>query len=315
MPDITGPQRTHAVRSTFGGVRSDEAAHAEAGDGQESDSEQEDAGFVDAPKGSELHDLVRAELLAARRSTEGLSANSMASFPAMRDLLGDGDPLIAFKRLTHRLLETLDTKDDVRALEAAAYSLGLASGETTHLARLEEFGTEYGYEVRQVRRYSDKGIDQLAQLITSNWVVHTVPTLEVFMAQQSNGSFAVTLRTTRQHFIDMHAVETYEQQGDAPRTARPAAFWPEATGEQAMEASSESPGPASPRIIESLEKPFVLKRAEPGVPRHLRFVWQGEIWPRFALSIVGATSGEQMVTSQTLGNTMQVSVERLESES
>ncbi len=79
-----------------------------------------------------------------------------------------------------------------------------------------------------------------------------------------------------------------------------------------MEASSESPGSASPRIIESMEKPFVLKPPEPGTPRHLRFVWQGEIWPRFAFSIVGTISREQVVTSQTLGNTMQVSVEALE---
>lgn len=260
---------------------------------------------------TELHDLVRAELLAARRSPEGLSANSMTHFPAMRDLLGDGDPLVAFKRLTHRLLETLDTKDDVRAIEAAAYSLGLASSETTHLARLEEFGTEYGFEVRQVRRYSDKGIEQLAQLITSNWVVHTVPTLEVFMAQQSNASFAVTLRTTRQHFIDMRAVEAYEQQGDEPRTARPTVFRAETADQQTGVGSSGSPDSTSPRITETLEKPFVLRPVEAGVPRHLRFVWQGEIWPRFALSIVGTISSDQVVTSQTLGNTMQISVEMM----
>lgn len=287
--------------STFGHMSQEDGGNEVAGDGVGSS----DGGTT------EIHDLVRAELLAARRSPEGLSANSMTNFPAMRDLLGDGDPLVAFKRLTHRLLETLDTKDDVRAIEAAAYSLGLASGETTHLARLEEFGTEYGYEVRQVRRYSDKGIEQLAQLITSNWVVHTVPTLEVFLAQQSNGSLAVTLRTTRQHFIDMQAVEAYEQQGDEPRTARPTVLRAETAEGQSANGLSGSTRSTSPRIVESMDRPFVLKPAEPGTPRHLRFVWQGEIWPRFALSIVGALSGEQIVTSQTLGNTMQVSIEAL----
>ena len=265
-----------------------------AGDGVEVD----DAGTT------ELQDLVRAELLAARRSPEGLSANSMTNFPAMRDLLGDGDPLVAFKRLSHRLLETLDTKDDVRALEAAAYSLGLASAASTHLARLEEFGAEYGYEVRQVRRYSDRGIEQLTQLITSNWVVHNVPTLEVFMAQQSNGSFAVTLRTTRQWFIDMHEVEAYERAGGEQQVA-----WLTTLGGSKDDATGAH---AAPRVTETMERPFVLKAAEPGVPRHLRFVWNGEIWPRFALSIVGAMSAAHMVTSQTLGNTMQVSVDVLE---
>lgn len=275
---------------------------------------QEDGGYEVAGDGvevddggtTELQDLVRAELLAARRSPEGLSANSMTNFPAMRDLLGDGDPLVAFKRLSHRLLETLDTKDDVRALEAAAYSLGLASGASTHLARLDEFGAEYGYEQRQVRRYSDRGIEQLTGLITSNWVVHNVPTLEVFMAQQSNGSFAVTLRTTRQWFIDMHAVEAYERAGEEQQVDRTTNI---GGSEESEPGSPATPG--APSVTESMEKPFVLKAAEPGVPRHLRLVWQGEIWPRFALSIVGALSGEQLVTNQTLGNTMQISVERL----
>lgn len=246
--------------------------------------------------------LVRQELLAARKSPNGLSANSMAAYPTMRDLLGDGDPLIAFQRLHHRILETLDTNDDVRAIEAAVYSLGLGSAGKTHLARLEDFGTEYGYEVRQVRRYSDKGIEQLARLITSNWIVHTVPTLEVFLVQQSNGSFAVSLRTTRQHFIDMHDVQAYEQEGDSPRTPRPTT----------LQAEDTAPSGSLPsRVTETLAQPFVLKAAKPGTPRHLRFVWQGEVWPRFVLNLVGSIEDGQVITSQTLGNAMQVTVEIL----
>jgi hypothetical protein len=255
---------------------------------------------------SSLERAVHAELLTARKSSDGLSPNSMATLPVMRDLLGDGDPLAAFQRLTHRILETLELGDDVRSLEAATYSLGLGSAGKTHLDRLNDFGQEYGYEVRQVRRYSDRGLRQLARLITSNWIVHTVPTLEVFVAQQPDRSLAVTLRATRQHFVSMHGVQVYEQEGDGARL--PVAGSVER--HLAAEVPSQQPAPAE-RIVEELNRPFVLAPAHPGVPRHLRFEWKGEVWPRFALSIVGALAPGYVLTSQTLGNTMQVTVEAL----
>ncbi|HEX7825335.1 MAG TPA: hypothetical protein VF477_10570 [Mycobacterium sp.] len=116
----------------------------------------------------ELTEIVHNELLTARRTRHGLSAVSMSEYPNMRRLLGDGDPLVAFQRLQHRILKTLDTGDDVRAIEAATYSLGLGSAGETHLDRLVDFGNAYGYEARQVRRFSDLGVRQLARLITSN---------------------------------------------------------------------------------------------------------------------------------------------------
>ena len=237
---------------------------------------------------------VHDELLAARRSRHGLSAISMANYPTMRRLLGDGDPLIAFQRLQHRILESLDTGDDVRAIEAAAYSLGLGSAGETHLDRLADFGTEYGYEVRQVRRYSDLGIQQLSRLITSNWIVHSVPTLEVFATQQTNASFLITLKATRPNLIDMSAVEPVEIDHAGNRAQVDA---------ELLEEASQAD------VVQILKKPFVLAAAQPRKPRHLRFEWRGEIWPRFVMNVVGPILPEYVLTSQTLGNAMQLSVE------
>lgn len=225
----------------------------------------------------------------------------MANYPTMRRLLGDGDALIAFQRLQHRILETLDTGDDVRAVEAAAYSLGLGSAGETHLDRLNDFGTDYGLEARQVRRYSDLGIRQLAQLITSNWIVHAVPTLEVFATQQSNGSLAIGLRTTRQDLIDMSPVQSFSVEPDGERTV--------------LDADLSDASPSDRVIVQTLRQPFVLLAPQQGAPRHLRFEWEGEIWPRFVMNVVGPIAPEYVLTTQTLGNAMQLSVELLEPDS
>lgn len=249
----------------------------------------------------DLTGVVLGELLAGRRSRHGLSAVSMATYPTMRRLLGDGDALIAFQRFQHRILETLDTGDDVRAIEAATYSLGLGSAGETHLDRLNDFGADYVLEARQVRRYSDLGIRQLAQLITSNWIVHAVPTLEVFATQQSNGSLAIGLRTTRQELIDMSPVQPYSIDFDGERTA--------------LDADPSGVTSSNRVSVQTLREPFILLARQPGVPRHLRFEWKGEVWPRFVMNTVGPIAPEFVLTTQTLGNTMQLSVELLEPDS
>ena len=257
-----------------------------------------------------IEERVHRELLRARKSPEGLSPNLMATLATMRDLLGDGDPLVAFQRLQHRILETLELDDDVTGIEAAAYSLGLGSAGRTHLDRLNDFGRDHGYEARQARRHSDKGLRQLARLITSNWIVHTVPTLEVFLAQQANGSFAVTLRATRQHFVDMRELTIHDvrDHGDgAPQRTQRAV-------ELAIEERPSRPGPPAraAHVVTTLAQPFVLPAPEPGEPSHLRFEWRGEVWPRFVFNLIGRTDAEPCITSQTLGAVMQVSLELLE---
>lgn len=226
----------------------------------------------------------------------------MALYPTMRDILGDGDPLVAFTRLEHRILETLELGDDTTGLTAATYSLGLGSAGKTHLDRLSDYGNEYGYEARQARRHSDNGIRRLARLISTNWVVHAVPTLEVFLVQQQSGSFAITLRATRQHFIDMTdmSIETVASDGVRTPLDRP-------TTEHRLEGNEH----AVERIVLSLNDPFVLPAPEPGASRAVRLSWPGEVWPRFAVSVVGSLSVDCMVTSQTLGNALQIQVDSI----
>lgn len=240
------------------------------------------------------------ELLAARKSSDGLSPTSMSRYPTMRDLLGDGDPLVAFTRLEHRILETLELGDDTAGITAATFSLGLGSAGKTHLDRLNEYGTEYGYEARQARRHSDEGLRRLARLITSNWVVHAVPFLEIFLVQQSNGSFAITMRAARQHFIDMRGIELSTVNSGGYRTPI-----------QAETAITRTEGDETTveRIVATLARPLVLRAPRTDKSRTMRISWPGEVWPRFAVTVLGSLSANTAVTSQTLGNTLQVVVQ------
>ena len=248
-----------------------------------------------ADANAQLAQQVLGELLTARKTTEGLSPNAMAQCPVLVGLLGDGDPLVAFTRFQARVLETLELGDDVMPIEAAAYSLGISSGQKTHLDRLNDFGTEFGYEARQARRLSDKGIRQLAQLVASNWVVHTVPTLELFVAQQADRALVLTLRTRRQQFVDMAAL-TMRQEAIAGREFA------------AVPLETEIEGPTEGNslwIKERLVSPIRLSTADlPASGISMRFVWHGEMWPRFSITIVGPIAPDMILTSQTLGATL-----------
>lgn len=222
----------------------------------------------------------------------------------MVSLLGNGDPMVAFSRLQARILETLELGDDTIAMQAAAYSLGLASSGKTHLDRLVKFGDEYGYEARQARRYSDRGIVQLAKLICSNWVVHAVPSVEVFIAQQSDGSYAMTLRTKRQRLVDMQTVLIRRRSQDGgllPLTSEPV-----------FERVPPSADADRLWITERLQRPMRLPAPmvnQAGVL--VRIEWHGEVWPRFSVSLVGSLSAEIVLTTQSLGNALQVELDRL----
>ena len=118
---------------------------------------------------------IRDELLFARSRPGGLSPHTMAQCPVICALLGNGDPEVAHVQLGLKLLELIEADDDVMAVEAACYSLGLATASETHLQRLEEFGSKHFIDQRQARRYSDRGVAQLARLIATNWTTQTVP--------------------------------------------------------------------------------------------------------------------------------------------
>ena len=93
--------------------------------------------------GRAAEDAIHQELRAARKRPGGLSPQAMAQCPVMCDLLGNGDPEVALVELDHKIMELINSDDDITAVEAASYSLGLCTDADTHLARLEEFGAKH----------------------------------------------------------------------------------------------------------------------------------------------------------------------------
>lgn len=261
-----------------------------------------------------LEQAVLSELLAVRKTSEGLSPHAMAGCPTIMALLGDGDPLVAFTRLQDGVLERIELADDVTPIEAAAFSLGLASSGRTHLERLNAFGVERGYEARQARRHSDRGIRQLAALICSNWIVQTTPILSVNLTQQADNSLAVMVYTQRQRFVDMKPLRFQRRVASSqpePWHPQPALVTEDhqtstTTASQTdISAASEpaAPLPDDLWVRQHLTSPIILPSSG-GEPIELRVSWFGEVWPCFEIKCIGALSSDLVVTSQTLGNTL-----------
>lgn len=173
----------------------------------------------------------------ARGRPGGLSPQTMAQCPVLCDLLGNGDPEAAHVQLCLKVLEIIEAEDDVMALEAACYSLGLATAADTHLRRLEEFGSKHFIDQRQARRYSDRGVRQLARLIATNWTTQTVPEATVIVIGTAPREVGFTVRLRCQRHVDMRAPEVgiwpVEQDEPDPlvvtwkRTSGPDALWTE----------------------------------------------------------------------------------------
>ncbi|MFT3945160.1 MAG: hypothetical protein QM705_15240 [Ancrocorticia sp.] len=266
---------------------------------------------ISSDTASLLEQRVRAELLTARKSSEGLSPNSMARCLTLTALLGDGDPRVAFTQLQTRILETIDQDDDVTPILAASYSLGFASKGTTHLDRLTDFGEDYGYEARQARRHSDKGINELTRLICSNWLLHTVPTAEVTVVGQPDGTFLLMVRTKQQWFVDMHEFTIRRQ------TEYGLELWtpqPEFIDAPQPEDSYESEQPNTARetawVVKQLCQPIQLPVPQKESPVAIRLDWQGEVWPRWSLRVMGRWDGGTIVESRTIGASVVLAVER-----
>ena len=212
----------------------------------------------------------------------------------MCDLLGNGDPEVASVELGHKLLEIIEAEDDVLALEAACYSLGLTSAATTHLARLEEFGVKHFVDQRQARRYSDRGIDQLARLISSHWTTRTVPRAELIVVPAGEAHAALMVRLHRQWHIDMRSPVLSVWHDDV---AEPEVLTPR------WEPETEQDGGVW-TLLELAEPVVVpLRRITT-----LRLVWQGETWPTFVAAFPDPIDG-RLVRVQTLGSTCAVGLE------
>lgn len=258
---------------------------------------------------------MRRELLAARKLPGGLSPHSMADCPTIVALLGDGDPLLAFTCLETRILARLELDDDVTPLNAVAYSLGLASHGRTHLERLTDFGETYGYEVRQARRHSDLGVQQLATLICSNWIVNTVPVVNVVLTGHPDGSTDVVVSTERPRFVDMHPVQIQCYHADGGPREKLHDFRPSPRFEPAARPTYDSDGegllPDDLRVHQRLVEPLALSPSANGRAHGVRIAWSGEVWPCFQLQLIGLPP-ETTVSSQIVGNAMTVAQQRID---
>lgn len=161
-----------------------------------------------------LEERVRAELLAVRKAADGLCFATMATSPVICSLLGDGDPAVALSTFKLRALDMQATT----GLKAALSSLGLISSGRTHLARLEDFGSEHTYDQRQVRRHSDAGIRQLATTIATNWSTISVPTLDVTLTTASDNTVRAFIASSRYEFIDMRPLRVPLRQAEDEET-------------------------------------------------------------------------------------------------
>lgn len=232
-----------------------------------------------------LDERVRAELLAIRKTSSGLTVAALTYSPVISGLLGNGDPRIAYNTLKHAILSA----DADTSLKAATSSLGLSSDKPTHLGRLDDFGAEHGYDQRQVRRYSDKGIAQLARLITSSWITEAVPSLDVFGYQTGPDRFMFTVEARRQQVIEMQPVRTTSYVGtdepavvDVPTTHEQDGIWTIARSTQPIE-------------VEATEETSLV------------WVWRGELWPKFSVQWRTDLHGHGL-TSESVGNKLMVRV-------
>jgi hypothetical protein len=226
--------------------------------------------------GQSLEERVRAELVLLRKEPLGLTPENMAEARHICDLLGAGDPLVAYTRLTHQILES----DLELPVKAAAASLGLLAEGDTHLKRLTAFGEQIGLEQRQVRRYSDRGIGMLARLVATNWAVETVPQLAVVVMRVEAGW---ELHITAQHLavvlMGALTVSTYIDDQIS-----------------VDELHMRAQGDGRWRRLLPLHPLFV---PDQGVETSVSVSWRGELWPKHSASFRGVHTD---TVAESLGN-------------
>lgn len=235
---------------------------------------------------SDLTQQVHEELRALRKHRAGASVENLARLaPIIRGLLGAGDPHVARARMTHELLDA-ETGTEI---DAAAAALGfLADGETV-LDRLTAYGQKVYLDQRQVRRLSDRGLETLAQLITTNWPTETVPQLSAAVVY-TGGGWDIQLNTRRLLVVEMQQPRITLLHGSETEESVPNWIHREdQTWEQ-----------------RHLQRPISM--AEIGEETSVVIIWRGELWPKFNVTWHGASP---LAASETLGNKLML---RLQSE-
>ena len=212
-----------------------------------------------------LEEAARAELLRMRKHRDGVTVSALSRTDAIRQVLGGGDSRVAYNALKHILLEHADDL----GVAAASYSLGYASDGVTHLDRLTEFGLDHGYDQRQARRYSDRGIVAVARQIGSEWVLQASPVLRLSLVRWDAEAMEAILQTERLQFVEMRQpkVELVDKHGDRTEVS--------CTWEERF--STTDP-------IRALSYLRAFDTCRSGEPSALSVLWAGEIWPKFEVA-------------------------------
>jgi hypothetical protein len=234
-----------------------------------------------------LETTARSELLTMRKTADGVTVGALARTEALRRVLGGGDSRMAYNAIKHILLEHADDL----AVTAASYSLGYASDGPTHLARLTDFGRDHGYDQRQARRYSDKGITALARYISSEWTLEASPMLRVVLMRADESGLELILQTERLHFIEMGAprVDIYSAGGALEPYE---CDW----------TMDESDYPIV-RYSTAISAPSSIIQTDPSIAS---VCWVGELWPLFAVS--SSTSLGHISSIESLGARLMLTI-------
>ena len=193
-------------------------------------------------------------------------SGGIAESQTVCQLLGNGDPVLAWSQLQHLALGVEWSKD----IEAACYSLGFASTGSTHLARLEEFAAELYIDQRQARRYSDRGLVQLTRLICTNWVTYSVPTFDMVITPSSSSTVVLYFQCCRPEVVRM-AVPTVRSRN--------------AVGEKVFDFTTTE-WRDGPMICVRVEQPLT---ADLQGETSITASWSGELWPKFSVRMAGHT--------------------------
>lgn len=143
---------------------------------------------------------VASELRALRKRPGPLDAAKLTSAPAIIRAFGGGDPNTALIRLIDIGREFGD-----REIDAALGSMGHGLESVPLLDRLSEYGERHFVDARTVRRWSDSGIQKLAQLVIgrSPWVQPRLR--QILIADDRGVKLALDLRVPAN--LRMHAPE------------------------------------------------------------------------------------------------------------
>ena len=228
-----------------------------------------------------LHQVLE-ELRALRKTRGGVNVESIAHAPTICQLLGAGDPFVAFSRLRHQILES----DFGPSIMAAAASLGLTVERDNLLDRLQAFGDENYLEQRQVRRYSDRGLDELSRMIVTNWPTETVPQFDLIVVLSSN-LCELHMWTMCLNAVEMKTVQCLVLQGENLTDT-------ELEWDTAVEGVWSRARLAQPVLIQLTSE-----------TTSIAVVWKGELWPKFSATVFGPIP---RICYESLGNKLMVRI-------